>query len=105
MVMPKDSFHLQIQDNVTKSWRVLLENMETSLNILEKGLDEASEMRNICTDEWCVATEHVIDDLSNWMFSISEPAGSSEEDSKKLKTMRRRLHDLYAKYKVTSSDN
>ena len=105
MVMPKDSFHLQIQDNVTKSWRVLLENMETSLNILEKGLDEASEMRNICTDEWCVATEHVIDDLSNWMFSISEPSWASDEDTKKLKSLKRRLHDLYAKYKVTSSDN
>lgn len=103
MTMPKDSFHMQIQENVTESWRELLSNMETSLNILEKGLDEASEMRDICTDEWCLATEHVIDDLSNWLFSISEPSGSSEEDSKKLKSLKRRVHDLYARYKVTAS--
>jgi hypothetical protein len=104
MVMPKDSFHMQIQENVTENWREFLNNMEESLNILERGLSEASEMRDICTDEWCVATEHVIDDLSNWLFSISEPAGSPTEDSKKLRTLRRRLHDLYAKYKVTASD-
>jgi hypothetical protein len=61
------------------------------------------EMREVCTDEWCMATEHVIDDLSNWMFSISEPTGASDEDTGKLKALKRRLRDLYAKYKNTAS--
>ena len=76
--------------------------MEESLKILEKDLDEAEEMSEKCTGEWCEATEHVIDELSNSLFSISEPRWSSEEDSKKLKALKRRIHDLYAKYKATA---
>jgi len=73
--------------------------MEESIDSLEKGIDEASEMREVCTDEWCTATEHVIDDLSNALFSISEPRWSDDEDSKKLKELKRKMHELYAKYK------
>ena len=103
MVLPKDSFQMRVQDNVLESWRQLLASMEESLNLLEKGIEEASEMRNICTDEWCVATEHVLDELSNGLFSISEPSWAPEEDSKKLKVMKRRVHDLYAQYKTAAA--
>jgi len=102
MVLPKDSFQVSLQNKVLDSWREHLNGMEESLCILEKGLDEANEMRGICTDEWCVATEHVIDELSNALFSISEPAWVPEGDSKKLKELKRRVHDMYAKYKVVS---
>jgi hypothetical protein len=103
MVLPRDSFQMRIQDDVLESWRQLISSMEESLNLLEKGINEAVEMRNICTDEWCVATEHVIDELSNELFSISEPSWAPQEDSKRLKALKRRLHDLYAKYKVASN--
>ncbi len=102
MVLPKDSFQMRAQENVLESWRQLISNMEESLNLLEKGIDEAVEMRDICTDEWCVATEHVIDELSNGLFSISEPSWAPDEDTKKLKALKRRVHDLYAKYKTTA---
>jgi hypothetical protein len=102
MVMPKDSFQNNIQDSLVGTWREFIQNMEKSLDILEKGIDEAAEMRQICTDEWCQATEHVIDELSNSIFSISEPRWASEEDSKKIRALRRRVHDLYAKYKSTA---
>ena len=102
MVLPKDSFQTQVEDNVMKSWHQLVKSMEKSLKFLEKGIDEASEMRQVCTDEWCVATEHVLDELSNGLFSLSEPRWASEEDSKRLKALRRRVHDLYAKYKSAS---
>ena len=100
MVMPKDSFQTVVQQRVIDSWRQLIRNMEESLNMVEEGLDEASQLRGICTAEWCVATEHVIDELSNSLFSISEPHWSSEEDSKKMKMLRRRVHELYVKYKA-----
>ena len=103
MVLPKDAFQTVIQSNVVESWRQLISNMEESLNLLEKGLDEAVEMRDICTDEWCVATEHVLDELSNGLFSISEPKWAPEEDSKRLKAMKRRVHDLYGKYRAASN--
>ncbi|RJR33713.1 MAG: hypothetical protein C4576_27410 [Desulfobacteraceae bacterium] len=99
MVLPRDAFQTRIQGNVLESWRQLLSSMEESIDSLEKGIDEASEMREVCTDEWCTATEHVIDDLSNALFSISEPRWSDDEDSKKLKELKRKMHELYAKYK------
>ncbi len=102
MVMPKDSFQADIQQEVVENWRMFVSNLEKSLEMLEKGIDEASEMREICTSEWCVATEHVIDELSNSLYSISEPSWASEEDSKKIKALKKRLHDLYAKYKSTA---
>jgi DnaJ-domain-containing protein 1 len=102
MALPRDSFHMQVQSNVLESWQQLVRSMEESLNLLEKGLDEASAMRQICTDEWCVATEHVLDELSNGLFSISEPRWASEEDAKKLRALKRKVHDLYGKYKAVS---
>lgn len=102
MVLPRDSFQMEIQGQVLQSWQQLVKSMEESLDLLEKGIDEASEMRHICTDEWCVATEHVLDELSNSLFSISEPRWASEEDGKKLRALKRRVHDLYAKYKAVS---
>ena len=102
MAMPKDSFQADIQQEVLENWKTFVSNLEKSLKMLEEGIDEASEMREICTSEWCVATEHVIDELSNSLFSISEPSWASEEDSKKIKALKKRLHDLYAKYKATA---
>jgi hypothetical protein len=102
MAMPKDSFQADIQQEVLENWKTFVSNLEKSLKMLEEGIDEASEMREICTSEWCVATEHVIDELSNSLFSISEPSWASEEDSKKIKALKKRLHDLYAKYKITA---
>jgi hypothetical protein len=35
------------------------------------------------------------------VFTISEPRWASEEDSKKLKSLKRRVHDLYADFRQT----
>jgi hypothetical protein len=102
MVLPRDSFQTQVQEKVLESWQELIRSTEESINMLEKGIDEAAEMRHVCTNEWCVATEHVLDELSNELFSISEPRWASEEDSNKLRVLKRRVHDLYAKYKAVS---
>ena len=37
------------------------------------------------------------------LFSISEPKWAPEEDSKRLKAMKRRVHDLYGKYRAASN--
>jgi hypothetical protein len=104
MVMPKDTYQSDVKESVVRNWREFINNMEDSINLLDRQIDEAAEMREICTSEWCEATEHVIDDLSNSIFSIHEPHWASDEDSKKIKALRRRVHDLYAKYKATSRE-
>ncbi|MEJ2726285.1 MAG: hypothetical protein P8175_16920 [Deltaproteobacteria bacterium] len=102
MVMPKDSFHETIQQEAMGSWRALIDSMERSLDMLERGIEEAEVMTEICTPEWCVATENVMDELNNRIFSISEPRWSSEEDSTRLRHLRKRLHDCYERYKAVS---
>jgi hypothetical protein len=102
MALPKDSFQSTIQNELVDGWRGFIENMEKSLDILHEGIEEAAQMSDVCTSEWCEATEHVIDELSNSLFSISEPHWASDEDTKKLKALKRRVHDLYAKYKSTA---
>ena len=102
MSIPKDSFHSNIQDNIIQNWREFISNMNESLDMLEKEIDEAAQMQSICTSEWCEATEHVIDELSNSLFSISEPRWASEKDSQRIRTLRKKIHDLYAKYKAAA---
>jgi capsid protein len=99
MPMPKD----EIQNEYMDAWRSYLESFEQSLQKLEADINEASEMADICTEEWCEATEHVIDELSNALFSISEPRWSSKADSEKLKQLKRRVHDLYADYRAVNA--
>ena len=100
MPMPKDDFDPAVRESLIQNWREFMSNMEKSLDLVENKLGEAAEMQEICTSEWCQATEHVMDDLGNMLFSISEPKGAPEEDTRKLKALKNRLHDLYAKYKA-----
>ena len=102
MPVPTESRYPQIQESIVQSWRELITNMEKSLDMLEQDIQEASEMSSMCTSEWCEATEHVIDELANSLFSISEPRWASEADSRKIKELKAKVHDLYAQYKAAS---
>ena len=86
-----------------EGWRSFVDNLEQSLALLEKEIDFTSKMVNACTMEWCEASERAIDDISNSLFSISEPSWLSDEDSNKLKALKRKVHDVYAKYKAAAS--
>ena len=88
-----------VRKEMYEGWKAFVDNLEKSLDLLEKEIDFTSKMVDACTFEWCQATEHAIDDISNSLFSISEPSWTSEEDSKKLKALKKRVHDVYAKYK------
>ncbi len=91
-----------VRKEVYEGWKTFLTNLEKSLDSLDKEIDNTSKMIDACTLEWCQATEHALDEISNSLFSISEPTLSSDEDSKKLKALKKRVHDVYAKYKSTA---
>jgi hypothetical protein len=99
MTMPKDMYQNNLQEGIIESRRLFIENLEESIEKLEKGIEEAEVMVDICTPEWCRATENMMDELLNRIYSISEPDWSSVQDSHKLKLLKRRLHDVYTKYK------
>ncbi len=95
MSMPKD----EQQKEIVESWRTYMDSLEKSLDNLEKDINEASEMTSVCTDEWCESTEHVIDELGNALFTIHEPKFAEPKDTQRLKSLKRRVHDLYANYR------
>jgi BMFP domain-containing protein YqiC len=95
MSMPKD----EVQKEMVDAWRIYLEALEQSMNKLDADIKEAAEMADQCTSEWCEATQHVIDELGNSLFAISEPRWANEEDSNRIRALKRRVHDLYANYR------
>ena len=88
-----------VRKELAPGWKAFVDNLEKTIDLLEKEIDFTSKMVNACTLEWCSATEYAFDEISNSLFSISEPSWASDEDSKKLKTLKRKVHDLYAMYK------
>jgi hypothetical protein len=95
MPMPADD----VQREMSEAWNSYIQALEKSLDIIEKDIDEAKELAGVCTDEWCNATEHVLDEIGNALFSISEPRWTSDDDSKRIKALKRRLYDLYVNYR------
>lgn len=98
---------MQLQKKMEQSFlaahRDFVTNLASSIEMIEKDISDAKEMQQICTDEWCMATEHYLDELGKAIFSISEPRFASDEDSKKIRDLRNRIHDLYANYKSVSA--
>lgn len=95
MSMPKN----ETQQEIVDAWRIYIDGLEKALTQLDEDIKEASQIAGTCTNEWCAATEHVIDELNNSLFSISEPRWANKEDSKRLKDLKRRVYDLYADYR------
>lgn len=89
----------EMVDSFLIAHREFMTNLKSSLALIEEELTEAEEIGKICTGEWCRATESTLDELTKFIFSLSEPRWVSDEDSKVLKDLRRKVHDLYAKYK------
>lgn len=91
-------WHERSANMMAEAWETYLQNLKQSLDQLEADIDEAASMKDGCTDEWCQATEHVLDELHKSVFSIHEPTFTSSDVSNQLKDLRKRLHAVYSKY-------
>jgi hypothetical protein len=92
----------KIMTNIGESRQQLSRSLEEGLNDMAKKIKDASEVQETCTDEWCRAVEHTIDDYATFLFSIHEPRWMSKEHTRKLKNLKQQVHDLYASYKSTA---
>ena len=92
------AIHSNIQDNYNEAWSAWMQGLEETLEEVDECLDQAGEVQEICTDEWCEATDSLLDDLNHVLFSISEPKWTSEEDSRKIKELRKRARKLYERF-------
>lgn len=89
----------QFRNDTLEAWGAYMDALEKSIKDLEKDIEEAADMSHRCTSEWCEATEHVIDEINDALFTISEPRWSSDEDSRRIKALKRRVRELYTRYK------
>ena len=77
-------------------------NLIACLDKLERDVEESREIDTLCTGEWCRAIELSFDELANELYSISEPRWLADDYSRTLRNTRRRLHDIYEKYRGMS---
>jgi hypothetical protein len=79
--------------------RDYMKNLAICLDQIEKDFEESREIDEVCTGEWCRAIELSLDEFAKELYSISEPRWAADDYSRTLRNMRRRLHDLYARYR------
>ncbi|MFZ2447036.1 MAG: hypothetical protein WAW37_11815 [Syntrophobacteraceae bacterium] len=86
-------------DRGDDSWRAFSDSMHESLSRLEEIVNDIADMRGVCRDEWCEMNECMLGEATVSAFAISEPHFAPEEDSKKLKELKKRIHDLHRNLK------
>jgi hypothetical protein len=59
----------QFRKDTLEAWKTYMNALETSINTLYKDIDKAADMSERCTDEWCTATEHVINEINDALYT------------------------------------
>jgi len=86
--------------------RDYMKNLVECLDQIEKEFEESRQIDEVCHGEWCRAVELSFDEFAKELYSISEPRWAADDYSRTLRNMRRRLRDLYSRYKADNvSDN
>lgn len=79
------------------AWHSYMQNLFASMQKMEQAVNEAAGMPMDCTESWCANARALLDDLNHQIFSIHEPKWSTDEDSKRIKEMKRKVYDIYAR--------
>ena len=88
-----------VPQRADKDWIAFNLSFNESLDRLEQIVDDVASLRGVCHDEWCDSNECMLDEASIFAFAISEPHWASAEDSKRLKNLKKRIHDLFGEMK------
>lgn len=86
-----------VETPMDDAWHVYMENLFASMQQMEQTVNEAAEMPMNCTEAWCTNARALLDDLNHQVFSIHEPKWSTAEDSARIKDMKRKIYDIYAR--------
>jgi len=92
-----------MEESLKHGYREFLTSLDHGLDFLEEELQDADEIIDVCTDEWCTTAEDLFDDLHKEIYAISEPRWLGEEDSRRIKNLRNRVKLLYAHFLTTKT--
>lgn len=88
----------EMVESFQMSHRGYMKNLNDCLKKIETDFEEAREIDDVCSGEWCRAIERSLDEMAKDLYTISEPRWVASDYSRTLRNMRRRVHDLYGKY-------
>ena len=92
-----DAIQGGVQAPLDDAWHIYMENLFASMQKMEQAVNDAAEMPMDCTEAWCTNARALLDDLNHQIFSIHEPKWSTSEDSARIKTMKKKIYDIYAR--------
>lgn len=92
---------IEMEEAMKHGYLEFISSLDQTLNFLEDELQEADEISDICTDEWCTTAEDLFDDIHKEVYAISEPRWLRKEESLRLKNLRQRVNLLYARFLST----
>ena len=92
-----DAIQASVHAPMSEAWRTYTENLHRSMQKLEQTVNEAAEMPMDCTEDWCANARALLDDLNYQIFAIHEPKWSTPEDAARIRAMKRKIYDIYAR--------
>lgn len=85
-------------NDLGEAWNTYMSNLETAIQKMQKDIEEAKGMQDVCTSEWCNVTEHAIDELHNAVYSIHEPKFLEKDCTDRIKDLRKKVKQLYVEF-------
>jgi hypothetical protein len=105
-VKKEDDTMEQTKNNIAKdtmtSWASYLSTLEHALFQMEKSIEDSISVPSACTNEWCESVEEVIDELTDAIYSLNIPRWADEEQSTRVKALKKKAREVYAKYTQAS---
>lgn len=95
----------EMENDFELGHRDYMKNLVECLDQIEKDFEESRQIDEVCDGEWCRAIELSFDEFAKELYSISEPRWAADDYSRTLRNMRRRLRDLYLRYKAANVSN
>ena len=92
-----DAIMDSVRAPMDNAWHTYMENLFAAMQTMERTINEAADMPMDCTEDWCANARALLDDLNHQLFSIHEPKWSTEADSARIKSMKRKVYDIYSR--------
>jgi len=91
-----------IEKNTMTAWASYLSTLEHAIVQMEKSIEDSISVPSACTNEWCESVEEVIDELTEAIYAFNIPRWADPEQSARVKNLKKKAREVYAKYMRTS---